>query len=299
MITSQDRAPTAAPATTAGSTPWTRDQARAVLDRAHDLQARVATVSAGRVATVTAVRDRFAAVRQDMLVRELVNIPVTRLREATDGRLRLGVLEKAGYRSVHDVYMATPAALEQIPGVGSQTATQAVAAARQVADAVKDGLKVRIDLDPGNTASTALLQAVHHQDQVERVCQPLDPHLHQLSSGLAACLRTAVPARSKVRMFFTGTARKVEIRAALTQLHQWTTWAATTGYRQRLDQATTEQDLAARAALLGQAEKIAMDETAAFPIYWYIAQNVVSPEVTGFVNNASDIHRTRWLSKAE
>jgi oligopeptide transport system substrate-binding protein len=66
-----------------------------------------------------------------------------------------------------------------------------------------------------------------------------------------------------------------------------------------MDQATTEQDLAARAELLGQAEKIAMDETAAFPIYWYIAQNVVSPNVTGFVNNASDIHRTRWLSKSE
>jgi oligopeptide transport system substrate-binding protein len=25
----------------------------------------------------------------------------------------------------------------------------------------------------------------------------------------------------------------------------------------------------------------------------------VSPKVTGFVSNASDIHRTRWLSKSE
>lgn len=66
-----------------------------------------------------------------------------------------------------------------------------------------------------------------------------------------------------------------------------------------MDQATTEIDLAARAKLLGQAEKIAMDEYAAIPIYNYIAQNVVAPTVTGFVNNASDIHRTRWLSKSE
>jgi oligopeptide transport system substrate-binding protein len=66
-----------------------------------------------------------------------------------------------------------------------------------------------------------------------------------------------------------------------------------------MDQATTEQDLAARAKLLGDAEKIAMDQTAAIPIYWYIAQNVVSPKVTGFVSNAADIHRTRWLSKSE
>ena len=66
-----------------------------------------------------------------------------------------------------------------------------------------------------------------------------------------------------------------------------------------LDQATSELDLTARAEMLGQAEAIAMDETAAIPIYWYIAQNVVAPTVTGFVNNARDTHRTRWLSKSE
>jgi oligopeptide transport system substrate-binding protein len=66
-----------------------------------------------------------------------------------------------------------------------------------------------------------------------------------------------------------------------------------------MDQAAAEQDLAVRAGLLGQAEKIAMDETGAIPIYWYIAQNVVAPSVTGFVSNAKDVHRTRWLTKAE
>ena len=63
--------------------------------------------------------------------------------------------------------------------------------------------------------------------------------------------------------------------------------------------AASENDLAARAKMLGDAEKIAMDETGAIPIYWYIAQNVVTPTVTGFQNNAKDIHRTRWLTKAE
>ncbi|WP_127754013.1 peptide ABC transporter substrate-binding protein [Devosia sp. 1566] len=63
--------------------------------------------------------------------------------------------------------------------------------------------------------------------------------------------------------------------------------------------AAAESDLAVRAKMLGDAEKIAMDETGAIPIYWYIAQNVVTPSITGFVNNAKDIHRTRWLTKAE
>jgi oligopeptide transport system substrate-binding protein len=70
-------------------------------------------------------------------------------------------------------------------------------------------------------------------------------------------------------------------------------------YDALMKQAAAEGDLAARAKLLGEAEKLGMDEFAAIPIYWYISANVVKPTITGFVDNAKDIHRTRWLTKAE
>ncbi|WP_443112583.1 peptide ABC transporter substrate-binding protein [Devosia sp. ZB163] len=63
--------------------------------------------------------------------------------------------------------------------------------------------------------------------------------------------------------------------------------------------AASEQDLAVRAKLLGDAEKLAMDEFAAIPLVWYLASNVVKPSVQGFEDNAKDTHRTRWLSKTE
>ncbi len=66
-----------------------------------------------------------------------------------------------------------------------------------------------------------------------------------------------------------------------------------------LEQAAVETDLVARAELLGQAEEIAMDDFAAIPIYWYISENVIAPTIEGFVDNAKDIHRTRWLTKTE
>lgn len=59
----------------------------------------------------------------------------------------------------------------------------------------------------------------------------------------------------------------------------------------------TDQD--ARAEVLRQAEEIAMSEVAAFPIYYYVSKNVVAPHVEGFVDNAKDIHRTRWLTITE
>lgn len=66
-----------------------------------------------------------------------------------------------------------------------------------------------------------------------------------------------------------------------------------------MDQAALETDLDKRAKLLTQAEKIAMDDNAAAPIYFYLSENVVSPKIKGFEDNAFDIHRTRWLTKEE
>lgn len=66
-----------------------------------------------------------------------------------------------------------------------------------------------------------------------------------------------------------------------------------------LNQAASEQDLSVRAGMLHQAEEIAMDEFAAIPIYWYVSKNVVKPYIQGFVDNAKDIHRNRWITKTE
>jgi len=70
-------------------------------------------------------------------------------------------------------------------------------------------------------------------------------------------------------------------------------------FDQLLDDANTTTDAASRAEMLKQAEKIAMDESAALPIYYYLSRNVVSPRISGFADNAFDIHRTRWLELSE
>ena len=66
-----------------------------------------------------------------------------------------------------------------------------------------------------------------------------------------------------------------------------------------IDEANAVTDTQMRADLLRQAEQLALDETAAIPIYYYLSRNVVSPRVSGFEDNAFDIHRTRWLSLSE
>ncbi len=66
-----------------------------------------------------------------------------------------------------------------------------------------------------------------------------------------------------------------------------------------LNKANETTDLTARSELLREAEAIALNESASIPIYYYLSRNVVSPKVEGFVDNAFDIHRTRWLTLSE
>jgi|EndMetStandDraft_7_1072992.scaffolds.fasta_scaffold23999_2 oligopeptide transport system substrate-binding protein len=64
-------------------------------------------------------------------------------------------------------------------------------------------------------------------------------------------------------------------------------------------QSALETDLAKRSAILHEAEKLAMDEFAAAPIYSYVTKWVVSPKVTGYEPNALERHFVRYMSKSE
>ena len=70
-------------------------------------------------------------------------------------------------------------------------------------------------------------------------------------------------------------------------------------YGELMAQAEKETDLRKRADLFYRAERIAIDDSAAMPIYYYVSRNIVSPKIGGFENNVRDIHRTRWLTKSE
>ncbi|ACM27273.1 peptide ABC transporter substrate-binding protein [Agrobacterium sp. SHOUNA12C] len=67
-------------------------------------------------------------------------------------------------------------------------------------------------------------------------------------------------------------------------------------YDALIKQGNEEIDLKKRAEVYKKAEQLALDDSAAIPIYYYVSQNIVAPKVEGFVDNIQDIHRTRWLS---
>ena len=200
-------------------------QARELLSRAKALHRQAATAAHSLVEARQRVEHAYGELREEMVRRELSTIPVGRLRESTDGRVRLGSLEKAGYTTVLKVLDSSPSRLQQLPGVGQQTATQAVAAARQVAAAVRDGMKVRVDLDPTNPRSTALITALARLESTQRTLVGLDTDLPRLDQALAAAVKMASPTRGRVRMLLTRSARKDDATRALAEVQDVLAWA--------------------------------------------------------------------------
>ncbi len=68
--------------------------------------------------------------------------------------------------------------------------------------------------------------------------------------------------------------------------------AAYDGYLAAADQ---EADLAKRAHLLRLAEQTMLDDEPMVPIDFGVSRNLVSPKITGWVDNPGDVHRIRWM----
>ncbi len=218
--------------------------AREVSSRARDLVARAGRVSESEDIARQHVQQAFAALRSEMVRRDLAAIPVERLKDSTAGRLRFGPLASAGYVTVLDVLDATPSALLSVPGVGQQTATQIHAAARQVATAIEDGLKVRVDLDPGNVLSTSLLVALSRLDRVQRAASQVREHARTVAESAGPDVETATPTTGRVRWFFTGRAKKERASEALSRLTECLTWADGQDIWSQLDVVTAEAQTA-------------------------------------------------------
>ena len=62
-----------------------------------------------------------------------------------------------------------------------------------------------------------------------------------------------------------------------------------------LEAADHEIDLKKRGALLARAEQIALDDYVWVPVYFGVTQDLVKPYVKGWIANAKDFNRTRWL----
>lgn len=197
-------------------------------------------VLADHARALDAVRAALVPIHAELVGVELESIPVSRLKDVTEGRLRLSALEAAGFESVGAVYGTSRYGLRQVPGVGAQTADRALAAARQIARAVEDTVSVRIDVDHPEPRTTALVIALRTLVEAGPELRRAVDAATRLDERLGALLPVAWPARGRLRMALTGRERRERALAAVAELRELTADAAAKDVRLLLAQASAD-----------------------------------------------------------
>ncbi|WP_210585627.1 DEAD/DEAH box helicase [Streptomyces sp. GESEQ-35] len=197
-------------------------------------------VVADHARAVDAVRAALEPICEDLAQRELDAIPVARLRDVTEGRLRLGEVEKGGFRTVREVLDAGPYRLRQIPGVGQQTAAQTVAAARQIAEAVRDTVAVHIDVDRPEPRTTALVAALHVLVEAGPDARRAVDAAAALVERLGPLVTEARPASGRLRMLVAGKSRRERALTAVAEIRRLTAEAEQNGVPELLAQASVD-----------------------------------------------------------
>ncbi|WP_409469903.1 DEAD/DEAH box helicase [Streptomyces sp. HC307] len=201
--------------------------------------------AAGRVVedyerAVREVREALRPIHDGLAEQELKGIPVARLRDVTEGRLRFGELEKGGFGTVQDVLDAGTYRLRQTPGVGQRTADQAIAAARQIADAVRESVAVRIDVDRPEPRTTALVVALNVLVEAGPQARRAAEAGSALAARLGTVLEDARPAAGRWRMLLAGREGRERALAAVAEVRRLTEEAERDGVPEQCAQASVD-----------------------------------------------------------
>ncbi|GAA3642367.1 DEAD/DEAH box helicase [Streptomyces chitinivorans] len=167
---------------------------------------------------VGAVRAALEPIHEAAVKRELDTIPVARLQDVTEGRLRLGNVEKSGLRTVGRVLEAGPYRLRQIPGVGQRTVDQMLAAARRLSEAVHETVAVHIDVDRPEPSTTALVMALQVLVEAGPDARRAVDRAAALSERLGPLLADARPAAGRFRMLLAGREKRARALAAVSEI---------------------------------------------------------------------------------
>lgn len=189
-----------------------------IVERAGALRTQAMALVELRSRAAELATSAYNAERDRSIAEQVDRMPLSRLKEASEGRLRLGAVEAAGYGTVGAARRAGLSGLRAIAGVGERTATQILAAAAQIErELVKVG-RVRFDVDARTDTQTQLLTALRTLDNARRHVDPLDDRLLDLVAVVDDNLPTARLETRRIRRMFSGRRSKEESSDALERL---------------------------------------------------------------------------------
>jgi superfamily II DNA or RNA helicase len=192
-----------------------------MLRTATEAQASAAELAAIVHAARQEVVAAYDVIRERQVWTATEKMSIEAIKDIADGRARLDELPVHGFFSVADVLRAGPVPLTRVPGIGAGTAAKVIAAAERIRQAARDSHRFRIELDPTDSETTRLLQALAVWAAVRHAGADRAPEAAQFAEDLAADRPIAAPAAAgRLRNLFLPRRERAKADAAATRIRQ-------------------------------------------------------------------------------
>ena len=204
-------------------------EARAIVAAADDTARLTAALADAPERGRAQVRAAFVDSREQRVLAQLDGIGVASLRDVTRERLRIGALSSAGVGSVGQVIRLGQRGLEELDGIGPQTATHLLAAAEQVAAAMRTSVRFRIEPDPSDPVATRLVQALYTLDQASTATERHAEAIARIRTSHALVREHAREMTGPLRRLISWGERRRRAESAVTTLAGLTDLARRSG----------------------------------------------------------------------
>ena len=142
----------------------------------------------------------------------LQEIPVEELKNSKAG-IRTGVLEKAGYHTLYDLYKAENWKLQNIEGIGEKQVASIRSIQREFLERLALRARIRLTTDKDDVQSRKLIHGIAKLRKIEQIRREAEPIAQEVHEDITA-LTAAVPIRSRLRWIFSfGGTKKETVRA--------------------------------------------------------------------------------------
>jgi superfamily II DNA or RNA helicase len=173
-----------------------------------------------REGLVAAAREDFEDAQARMVKRQLSDLPISSLNEASRGQVRTGALEAGGVGTVQQM-LDRGMSVTALSGVSEPNARLAMSTARALQRECRDQLRLKVDWDPSDPAVSRLVLTLRRILQLDAQLDSHLPELEQLVELVAPLTKVLASGRDVVFLHRSAPRRGGDVAMLLAGRAEW------------------------------------------------------------------------------
>ena len=165
---------------------------------------KVAQVQSVEASTAAKVALEIEELQLGQLISELEKLPIERIKDATETKIKVEYLRRNGYLNAADIYRVSSGTIASIQGISPEVAVEIKSIVDAMAKAITQTLNIRISPNLENRTEAQLVADLEYLNIFKEKLRPSREILPELREKLNKSVADAAVVQSRLKWWFAG-----------------------------------------------------------------------------------------------